>query len=267
MEIVSDKFTQERNLEFLAQSKKGFEFTDTFFPYTSGEIGPYYVQSAAIIGNPVFYAQAIVDMARLVQEKKVYNQGVITGGESRDWVFSLPIAPLLDMPHLMLYKNKKTVGEDNLTRIKGYATHIADLNNEGSSVKDLWVPQIKALGGTIKDVFFYVDRMEGGNQVVKDMGLNSYAVVPLNAHAWDYLIQKNFISKKVYNSLRERLEDKDAWARKMLRNEKGVKRLRELLVNPKTTEKAKKILKKGYPSMREELLKRMNVNIIDLDVD
>ena len=40
------------------------------------------------------------------------------------------------------------------------------------------------------DIFFYVDRMEGGVEEVRKFGLESHALVPLNKHAWDYLQQK-----------------------------------------------------------------------------
>ena len=35
--------TQIKNLENLAKSKEGLKFTPVFFPYTSGQIGNYFI--------------------------------------------------------------------------------------------------------------------------------------------------------------------------------------------------------------------------------
>lgn len=66
-ELMVDREVQKRNLLALAKSPGGFQFTKNFFPYASGEIGPYYVQSAAIMTDGAAYKQAVMDMAALVK--------------------------------------------------------------------------------------------------------------------------------------------------------------------------------------------------------
>jgi hypothetical protein len=158
------------------------------------------------------------------------------------------------MPHVMLYKDGKSVGTD----IKGrQVVHVADLNNEGSSPRDLWVPAIKKAGGTINDIFFYVDRMEEGVNVMKELGLNSYAVVPLDEHAWDYLQKTRVVSPEIYKNLMARgktREERDAWARNMLKSDAGLARLVQLFDNEQSRAKVMKILDKGYPGLKRELI-------------
>ena len=68
----------------------GFQFSDSFFPYTSGEIGPYYVQSADIMKDRSDYAKAVKDMTNLIiphiPSAKImdHSNNIISGGESRD---------------------------------------------------------------------------------------------------------------------------------------------------------------------------------------
>jgi len=248
---------QKRNLAALAKSPGGFQFTKTFFPYTSSEIGPYYVQSAAIMANGPAYSVACNDMATLV--RNVVGEGfdgVVSGGESRDWCFSGPVAQLLGMSQTMIYKADdtgkcKTIGAD----MKGKnVIHVADLNNEGSSPRDMWVPTIRGAGGKVENVFFYVDRLESGVEEMKKLGLQSHSIIPLDTEAWKYLQEINVVAPEIYESLCKRLEDKDAWAKNMLRSEEGLDTLVSLLASGKTREKGQKILSVGYPEVSAEII-------------
>jgi orotate phosphoribosyltransferase len=247
--MAHGKEIAKKHLEILVRNK-GFEFTDTFFPYTSGEIGPYYIQSIVIEKNGKDYHQAIKDMAGLISENvKIDDSTVISGGESRDWDFSNPVAYELKLPHAKIYKNGKVLGADMKDK---RVTLVADLNNEGSSPRDLWMPAIQNKRGKGEHIFFYVDRMENGPKVMKELGLQSYALVPLDNQAWNYLLKNNVISPEIYKNLEERgttKEARDFWARKMLKSDKGFETLKRLFNNPDTKQKAMKIIEKGYPEM------------------
>jgi hypothetical protein len=158
-------------------------------------------------------------------------------------------------PHLSIYKDKTTSGFDINGKL---GAHVADLNNEGSSPRDLWVPAIQNQRGRIEDIFFYVDRCEDGLKVMDSLRLNHDSVVHLNRNAWEYLHKNGTITREIYVSLRERLENKDAWARRMLRSEGGTRTLKELLINPKTTGKAKKIIFVTYSDMTKEIEDRLH---------
>jgi orotate phosphoribosyltransferase len=252
--MVVDRQAQEAGLDILVENK-GFDFIDTFHPYTSGEIGPYYVQCGDIQRDGDAYVFAVRQMTDLIRGSEVGSSfDVVAGGESRDWIFSGPVAVALGKPHVMIYKNGKIVGGD----MNGQeVVHVADLNNQGSSPRDLWVPAITDAGGTVQNIFFYVDRMEKGTQVMGDLGLNSQAVVPLDEHAWGYLEEKDVINNNIYDNLRARMEDADAWAEGMLRSDAGLDRLGELLQSERDHAKGVKILDVGYPGMKAELLDRL----------
>jgi hypothetical protein len=118
MDEETGLFIQERGLDILAKHKGGFQFTNTFFPYTSGEVGPYYVQSGVVQNDGLDYLHAIGDMSALVERtlgadrlQDCLQKFVISGGETRDWIFSGPVAVDLSkrhsvsIPHIMLYKD------------------------------------------------------------------------------------------------------------------------------------------------------------------
>lgn len=255
------KQMQEQNLAAIVRNK-GFKFSQTFFPYTSGEIGPYYVNSECVMKNPQDYALAVKSIGDLVtEEMKNFPNFSIGGGESRDWIFSYPVSIRLGKPPISVYKDGRIIPGD--AKIKGERfAWIADLNNEGSSPRDMWVPTMRKAGGILENIFFYVDRMEEGFHVMQELELNSQAVVPLDGNAWTYLQHQQVVSKEVYKNLMERgktKQERDAWAIKMLRSDQGIETLGSLLIeDPKSIEKGRKIIFKGYPEMRAELLDRLN---------
>lgn len=262
---MDSKELQKRHLEILVRNN-GFQFTDTFFPYTSGKIGPYYIESAVVMRNGKDYDEAIEDMSEMVfdvMNKANIRDYIVSGGESRDWIFSFPTAINLVKPHTMIYKNEKVLGADMNGR---YVTHVADLNNEGSSVRDLWIPTIKRGGGEIEDVFFYVDRMERGFGVIRDLNLRSHSLVQLDKNAWEYLQKNEVVSEEVYKNLMERMEEKEEWARKMLQSEEGFETLFNLAKgDEKDRKKVEKILGIGYPDIGPELMDRLKTKGMKLD--
>ena len=119
------------------------------FWYTSGKIGPYFVNTHFIYGNEqdavellAFIDESLSDKITLPQKvfEKVLSQynsneiyknvintmkeyiekninvseiDYISGGERRDWFFSNILAYLLDKPHISIYKDLSTVVSDS----------------------------------------------------------------------------------------------------------------------------------------------------------
>ena len=203
---------QEETLLELAKNG-GFRFTEQWFPQTSGWIGPYYVQSADILktGRGVQIATHSI-MTVIEQIDKTVD--VISGGESRDWPFAACVAEKLGVGLCMIYKDGKMIGATDLKDKK--VIHVADLNNEGSSPRDMWIPAIRNAGGIINDVVFLVDRLEDGVQEMQKLGLNSHAVIPLNEDAWNFLKEEGFVNEEILCSLLDYWKDRKAWGAEKL---------------------------------------------------
>ena len=85
--------------------------------------------------------QALAD--RIQRDFPADRYDVISGGERRDWIFSIPVAKLLNKPHLFLYKNKQSYCATPVTA-RQRALHVADLINNAASYFDAWLPILSA---------------------------------------------------------------------------------------------------------------------------
>lgn len=226
-----------------------FRFIDAVTPwffYTSGQVGPYYVQSVAVEKDGIAYAAVVRSLARLVQAR-VGNVEVVSGGETRDWDFSNPLAVLLKKPHLKLYKDGRALGADPRGK---RVVHVADLNNEGTSVRDYWKPIIEKNGGKLAAVFFFVDRLEDGAALFRAMKLPCHSLVPLDRRAWDLLMQLGHIPADLHRELTGRMRDRRAWAVNRLLSYPGF--FRQFYRSASTRAKAEKIIK-TYPEIAGKL--------------
>lgn len=246
---------QKEGLAALAKQGEP-KFTDTWFPYTSGEVGPYYIQTVAIEENGEDYARAVEAVKEIINISINPNSfDIISGGESRDWDFSNPVAVLFRKPHAKIYKNGKIIGAN----VEGKKiVHVADLNNEGSSMRDKWYPAISSKKGNIVRAVSYVDRLEHGVAVMRELNIPSDCVIPFDKVAWQFQLDTNRITPEIYKGLNERMEDRAVWAHNALRTHTG--QLEKMLRDPATRAKAEKILLVGYPEIKEELLDRMKQN-------
>lgn len=201
------------------------------------------------------YTLACEDMTTLV--KRVIpnlDNIVIAGGETRDWMFSGPVATRLNLPHTMIYNDGKVIG----AKMKGKdIAFVADLNNEGSSPRDKWVPTAIKEGGNPKYIFFFIDRLEDGTKVMEELNLESNALIPLDREAWDYLEKEKIVTNFQHGALCERMKDKYEWAKFMLQSEDGLDCLASLIASKKTKEKGEKILLQGYPKLKNTLIKQL----------
>jgi orotate phosphoribosyltransferase len=249
------RFLQRRSLDDLVRFGQP-QFTETWFPYTSGEVGPFYIQSIVVERDGGAYRRAVDALCELIVET-VGTDGfdAVSGGESRDWDFSNPVAVSLAKPHVKIYKNGRLLGADPAGQ---RVIHVADLNNQGSSMRDVWAPVLKAAGATLIHAFFFVDRLEDGVAVLDGLGIPSASVVPLDSHAWTHLRDVAYISDELYASLERRREDKRAWGVRALREH--IDQLGAMLESASASEvsKAERILNIGYPEHRAELLELLS---------
>ncbi|MFO7780119.1 MAG: hypothetical protein R6W94_00675 [Spirochaetia bacterium] len=242
---------QRRGLDDLVRFGQP-QFTDTWYPYTSGEVGPFYIQSIVVEQDGAAYRRSVDALCELIEATVGVDAfDAVSGGESRDWDFSNPVAASLEKPHVKIYKDGRLLGASPAGR---RIVHVADLNNQGSSMRDVWAPVLRAAGGEIVHAFFFVDRLEDGVGILEELGIPSAAVVPLDGEAWRYLRDIEYISDGMYASLERRRADKTAWAVEALRSH--IEPLGRMLESPKESEvrRGMRILEVGYPGHREELL-------------
>lgn len=214
------------------------------FWYTSGTIGPYYINTHFLYGSEgkanallelidaeksdiygcpervleetrkncekdAIFKGLMDEMCRFIKENICLEEvDYISGGERRDWFFSLLAAEILGKPHITIYKDLKAVvslqshGTTELEELKGAnVLHIADLITEASSYERAWIPAIKEHGGNIRWSVVVVDRKQGGEQLLMQYGVKSLSMVNIDPSLFDDALSMNLINGEQHGML------------------------------------------------------------------
>lgn len=206
------------------------------FWYTSSKIGPYYINTHFLYGseekannllkvidvckeNKMECSEVILELAYKNYESDEIFRGLITsmceyikenldlenidyisGGERRDWFFSLIIAKLLKLPHVTIFKDLSAVLYNNgvSTEVKDLKNanvlHIADIITEASSYIRAWIPAISALNGNLKYSLVVIDRLQGGTDKLKSAGVDSHALMNVDENLFDGALEEDHIT-------------------------------------------------------------------------
>ncbi len=218
--------SNDRIAQLLVESG-GYRDLDQPVIFAGGDLGLYYVNAESLLfdggewkdhkGNSVDlmnyalqrmdeseeFAEVVGILAteidtKFARRKVPLNTRAISGGETRDWIFSGPVAHELGYSHISVYKNGQLYRaslnggsfSQNGNDISGlHAIHIADLLTVGSSVYDTnqkpptgWVPYVRSAGGEVSDVYAVVDRVQGGPEnLQRAAGVDVACFVPIDA--------------------------------------------------------------------------------------
>ena len=182
------------------------------FWYTSGKLGPFYINTQFLYGSEAaansllatiekacagdkmdFYNTVWADISAQLESCPIFSQLIdllceaarkmdadfISGGERRDFFFSMPVAKKLGMGHLSIFKDLSSVYTDEngvsmeseKANLAGKRSiHIADLITVASSYVRAWIPAVEALGAKIAYSLAVVDRDQGGSKILADAG-------------------------------------------------------------------------------------------------
>jgi orotate phosphoribosyltransferase len=194
---------------------------DRPFWYTSGLFGPYYINTHFLAGGKE-RAQEILEaiervscpkerktfssvligilretesayepyrlvLDRLTESARQFKPSAISGGERRDFFFSLPVAVRLGLPHLTIFKDgdvylsgKEDEDDRPVKAFTGTSLHIADLVTEASSYLRTWIPSVRGTGALMSDTIAVVDRKQGGKAALLAEGIGLYSLVDIS---------------------------------------------------------------------------------------
>lgn len=215
------------------------------FWYTSGTIGPYYINTHFLYGSEkkaltllekidavktdklscpqilmplleencssdTIYSGVIDKMYQFVQDNiDMQNISYISGGERRDWFFSLLLAKKLGKPHITIYKDLSAVISENgetypaVSIDSANVLHIADLITEASSYERAWIPAIKNICGQLICSVVVVDRLQGGGELLEKNDICSFAMASINKGFFDKALEMGLINKGQHEMLLE----------------------------------------------------------------
>ena len=259
------------------------------FWYTSGKISPNYINTHFLYGSEDLANNLLafidteknntLDFPKKLLEKCIENYettaiyknvidsmlahvrknislseiSFISGGERRDWFFSLLIAYFLKLPHITINKDLTCVTTDfdgtNSRKTEDLNSskvlHVADLITVASSYERAWIPAIKTHNGEITCSLSVVDRDEGGKEVLEGYNVKTYSLIVLNEELFNLAKELELISEKQYNMIIDYNKDPDGSMKKFMKEHP------EFLENalnsdPKTVERAKLCIEKGF---------------------
>lgn len=234
---------------------------DKPFWYTSGKIGPYFINTHFVYGSE----QAAADFLSFIDDNKddkldlpkklldrvlkqyeentIYHDVVdemiefiksninvddvdyISGGERRDWYFSVIASYLLKKPHLTIFKDLDVVvsnanfeNTNTSTSLDGKKVlHIADLMNQASSYIRAWIPAIQDLGGELVWSLVLVDRMQGGKERLDDLGIKAYSVAQIDEDLFKAALDKGVIDNAQFELVCNFMKDPDGSMEKFVK--------------------------------------------------
>ncbi len=218
------------------------------FWYTSSKIGPYYINTHFLYGseekansllkvidvckeNKLGCSEIVLQLARknfetdeifrgLISSMCEYiksnfnmnNIGYISGGERRDWFFSLIIADMLKIPHITIFKDltavlfQKGVSSEVKDIKNENVLHIADIITEASSYTRAWIPAVQSLNGNLKYSLVVVDRLQGGAEKLNGAGVESHALMNVDKDLFNGALDENYITGQQHKMLMDYLE-------------------------------------------------------------
>ena len=234
------------------------------FWYTSGKIGPYFINTHFLYGsekdavslldfinsllagydkkdipgeiytkvldqyesNSIY--KTVIDEMKSFIEKNINLTEIdyISGGERRDWFFSIIIAHLLGKPHITIFKDMTTVvSNSNFDTIEDSHTidgkkvlHIADLVTEASSYIRAWIPAIQNLRANICWSTVVVDRMQGGSDKLKKENVIPYSMIQIDPSLFNTALEMNIINESQVEMLNKFFDNPDETMRNFLLN-------------------------------------------------
>jgi len=257
------------------------------FWYTSGKIGPYYVNTHFLYGSEE-KANSLLQVIDSVKDKKEECTGIlhelvmknynddmtykaaidalieairntvpdndydfISGGERRDWFFSVACASLLGKPHITIFKDMdayifKNGKSEKLTSLNGARVlHIADLITSASSYERAWIPAISNTGGNMKYSFVIIDRLQGGSELLQKLGVKSNALVGMDKGIFREAYDKECIDQEQLEMVLNYMEDPDKFMGEFfISNPDFIKNA--LNSDEKTAYRARLCIEKGY---------------------
>jgi orotate phosphoribosyltransferase len=228
------------------------------FWYAAGVPGPFYVNTEKVIGadladnllntitdimkqQPTAETRAValndavmktyrsskiyqdVIGAMVVQAKKeltVETYAAISGGERRDWIFSIPFAVEIGKPHLYLFKDLSMYCADALPT-NAVVFHVADLINNAASHFEKWFPALEKAGLRCVGTSCVNTRGVGTKKLV-DAGVKVASLANIDLAFFAESQKNGLISKDTLDEITVHFTSPQEWAKKYLLTNSGV---------------------------------------------
>ena len=251
------------------------------FWYTSGRLGPFFINTHFLLENEAAAGEVLKRIEKAILDSKLtapeeifdmmlayYNKGgtfkmvsdklaeaakgldfdYISGGERRDYFFSMMPAYLLGKDMTSVYSEAidgPAVDSKDVDLKGKKALHIADLITEASSYERAWIPVIRGLGSEITDTVAVVDRCQNGREVLKNLGVELHALTGIDEKLFDEATSNGIINETQKAMILHFLESPSEYMTAFLKNNPDFI-AGEIAKGGKNKERAELAIEKGY---------------------
>ena len=140
---------------------------------------------------------------------------LISGGERRDFLFSIPFAYAQDLPHLFLFKDKSSYCEQHI-HAGQHVLHVSDLINNAASFFDRWQPAFDSLSLKCCGNLCINVRGENGLRRLREAGLKTSSLVTIDIAFFRHLHAADLINQATSEEISIFFASAQAWAEKYL---------------------------------------------------
>ena len=164
------------------------------------------------------YNDVINQMKQYIENNiGVDNFEYISGGERRDWYFSVILSHLLNKPHLTIFKDMSAIVSDSsfsktedIQDLNGSKVlHLADLITTASSYIKMWVPIIKKLNGNMTNTLVIIDRNQGGKEILKEVNVTMHALATVDKALFQKAHELGVINEKQLEMVNKYFDNPD----------------------------------------------------------
>ena len=171
------------------------------------------------------YKEVIDEMVDFIKNTiNVDEIDYVSGGERRDWFFANIVAYMLKKPFITVFKDLSCVvcsaDFNDVTTSKDLSgkkvLHVADLVTAASSYVRTWIPAVQSLGAEIIWSVVVVDRMQGGNDRLKSLGIDAYSLTQIAPSMFKQALDMSIINEEQYTMLNKFFAEPDETMKQFL---------------------------------------------------
>ena len=179
---------------------------------------------------------------------------MISGGERRDFFFSLQLAKVLKKPHLSIFKDGSAVYSDlegqavwaEEAPIAGRkALHVADLVTQASSYLRTWLPTLADLDLSITHTLAVIDRNQDGAGILAQAGVSLISLATVSEELFADALNRGLIDEQQMKLITDYTQDPIAFVRQFVAEHPDFLP-QEIAKGGKNRERAERLLESDY---------------------
>jgi orotate phosphoribosyltransferase len=195
------------------------------------------------------YAEIIATLVAKAREQfPTGSYSLVSGGERRDWLFSIPFAKEMGIKHAFLFKNQTLYCEQGIK--DGEQTlHVSDLINNAASYFDVWLPTLEKAKLKCFGTGCVVSRGVGTKKL-EESGVKVMPLIKIDLAFFEQSLANGLITQDTLVEIASHFNSPREWARKYLVGNPGVFDIHN--IDKKAFERLQSFLAKDPWSLRSD---------------